>query len=163
VAGIEAGVVHLTSRARRAPEGARAAADAMAQEYVRGISENELRRYTHSPGTSTTSPAGEPPALVTGTLRRSIRITPATGGPERWTSSVRPTVVYARIQELGGDINPIRARLLKFRIDGHWYSKKKVHLPPRPYMRPAKHRMSADGSLRRAAKAAFDEEVGRGG
>jgi hypothetical protein len=162
VAGVEDAVVRLRSRSARAPEGARAAADAMAQAFTRGVSENELRRYTHSPGTSTTSPPGQPPALVTGTLRRSIRVTPAAGGPERWTSSVRPTVVYARIQEKGGDIYPVRAKMLRFAVDGQARFAKHVHLPARPYMAPAAERMKADGSLRRAAQAAFDEVVGRG-
>lgn len=76
-----------------------------------------LRTYTHPPGTPTPSPAGAPPALVTGSLMRSIYSTPTwrvRAGVYR--SKVGPTIVYARAQELG---YPPRG------------------LPKRPYQKPA--------------------------
>lgn len=81
-----------------------------------------LGQQSHPPGTRTPSKAGEPPALVTGTLRRSIH----TSGPTkdhlgRWTAVVGPTVIYGRIQELGGSCGK-----------GH-----AARLPARPYMTPA--------------------------
>lgn len=53
--------------------------------------------------------------------------------------NVGPTVVYGRIQELGGVIKPVFARML------HWVDPKtgehrvagRVTIPPRPYLRPA--------------------------
>ena len=52
---------------------------------------------------------------------------------------IGPTVVYGRIQELGGTIKPVRAKMLSW-IDldtGKRIFAKKVYIPPRPYLRPA--------------------------
>lgn len=57
----------------------------------------------HSRGTPTPAPPGAPPAVVTGTLRRSIRSdAPRSTGDGGWLGRVYPTVIYSRIQELGG-------------------------------------------------------------
>lgn len=79
-----------------------------------------LRRYTHAPGTPTTSPPGEPPALVSGNLSRSWKSSP----PESRKQGVvegktGPTAVYSRIQELGGKAGPNGPTL-----------------PARPYVKP---------------------------
>lgn len=42
---------------------------------------------------------------------------------------------YARIQEVGGDIYPVKAKVLKFQIGGKWLSSKHVKIPPHFYMR----------------------------
>lgn len=84
--------------------------------------EVELSRLTHPPGTPTPSIPPEPPALVTGNLRRSAqdRI------PQRlalavWEGALRMTAVYARIQALGG-----------------WAGRNHAtHLPARDYVTPA--------------------------
>lgn len=114
-----------------------AAADAMAQTY-----QSEVVR---SMGGAAPSPPGTPPARRTGTLARSVRAKPATGGGGRATSSVSPHTVYARIQQLGGDIYPVRAKNLRWKSSvfgplnkgqsrtGYVYAKH-VHLPARPYM-----------------------------
>jgi len=79
-----------------------------------------LRVYSHPMGTPTPSPPGHPPALVTGSLIRSIHERgPQVLGPII-TGSVGPTIVYARIQELGGHAGR-----------GH-----RSYLPPRPYVKP---------------------------
>lgn len=71
---------------------------------------------------STSSPPGSPPFLRSGDLRRSIQVDPLTSlGQGRYSTQVGPTVIYGRIQELGGDTGR-----------GH-----AVHLPPRPYVAPA--------------------------
>lgn len=76
----------------------------------------KLAEKTHQRGTPTPSGAGEPPALITGNLRRSIRVS----GPERemegWRGHVGPTAAYGRAQELGGGPR---------------------NLPARPYLRPS--------------------------
>jgi phage gpG-like protein len=115
-----------------------AAANAMAQTY-----QGEVVRSMHG---SAPSPPGTPPARRTGTLARSVRAEPAVpAGAGRAKSSVAPHTVYARIQQLGGDIYPVRAKAL------HWGGTpfgplrkgqkrkpgvfaKHVHLPARPYM-----------------------------
>lgn len=69
----------------------------------------------HQRGSPTTSTPGAPPDVVTGTLRRSIvssAVQPFSDGSA--TGQIYPTVIYARIQELGGR-----------------------GLPARPYMQPA--------------------------
>lgn len=98
-----------------------------------------LSRYYHPPNTPTPSPPGEPPARITGHLRGSLSPTgpyPTGGG---FGGKVGPTAVYSRIQELGGQA-------------GRNHS---VTLPPRPYMRPTRASVIADGSLRRAFAGAW--------
>lgn len=91
-----------------------------------------LRRYTHARGMATTSPAGEPPALVTGQLRRSIKVEgPRAMGPGVYQARIGPTAVYGRIQELGGMAGPGRM----------------TRLPARPYVAPALEALTRDGRL----------------
>lgn len=59
-------------------------------------------------------------------------------GPNEAEVAVGPTVEYGRIQELGGTVLPVHAKML------HWLNENGedvfanvVHLPPRPYLRPA--------------------------
>lgn len=52
--------------------------------------------------------------------------------------SVGPSVVYGRIQELGGIIKPVTAKMLSWIGDtGERIFAKLVHIPARPYLRPA--------------------------
>jgi HK97 gp10 family phage protein len=52
--------------------------------------------------------------------------------------SVGPSVVYGRIQELGGIVRPVTARMLSWIGDtGERIFAKMVRIPPRPYLRPA--------------------------
>ena len=79
----------------------------------------QLSLTSHKKGTPTPSPPGSPPSLVSGALRRSIQVEgPAQSGTAAWTVHVGPTIVYGRIQELGG-------------VAGHGAT-----LPARPYMAP---------------------------
>jgi phage gpG-like protein len=97
------------------------AAEAMAAVGERAIKQ-ELATSSHDRGTPTPSGPGEPPSLVSGQLRRSVRMTKIEKtGAWAWTAHVAPTTVYARIQELGG-----------WAGRGH-----RSHLPPRPYVKPA--------------------------
>lgn len=75
---------------------------------------------THRPGEPTMSMPGEPPELVTGALRRSVKQSPIESlGPTRFQGDVGPTIEYGRIQELGG-------------VAGRG-----AILPARPYLQPA--------------------------
>jgi phage gpG-like protein len=128
----------LADRAQRdAPV---AAADAMAQTYQGSVVRSMKGGGPSVPGT--------PPARRTGTLARSVRAEPATGGGGRATSSVAPHTVYARIQQLGGDIHVVRAKVL---TDGKRFYGKHVHLPARPYMVMNARRLTA---VRKAGRAA---------
>lgn len=54
------------------------------------------------------------------------------------TVHVGPSVVYGRIQELGGTIKPVLAKTLSWVNDaGERVFANIVHLPARPYLRPA--------------------------
>lgn len=70
---------------------------------VEAETKKALSRQGHKKGTPTPSQPGEPPATVSGTLKRSVRPTQAHRlGFGDYQAEVGPTVVYARVQELGG-------------------------------------------------------------
>lgn len=94
----------------------KAAADQVKRDTV-----DKLMLKEHSKGTPTPSAAGEPPAMITGTLKASVTVTPVTTTGDYFEAKVGPTTVYARIQELGGTAGR-----------GHT-----THLPARPYLKPA--------------------------
>lgn len=80
-----------------------------------------LSLTSHPKGTQTPSRPGEPPSLVTGTLKKSVKVRGPRPIPGGYEAFIAPTVVYGRIQELGG----MAGKGLRTR------------LPARPYMRPA--------------------------
>ena len=81
-----------------------------------------LSLTSHAPGTPTPSAPGEPPSMVSGSLAGSLSISDiTTDGDGAYVIEVGPTIVYSRIQELGG-------------ICGRNYA---TDLPARPYMLPA--------------------------
>lgn len=107
-------------RLEAAAEVAGAAATAKGAHLIEAATKDNLSRYAHSKGTPTPSPPGAPPAVITGTLRRSVMV----DGPNRvgfgvYEARIGPTVVYSRIQELGGTAG------------------RGSTLPPRPYLSPA--------------------------
>lgn len=121
---------------------ARQAALAMGAVGERGI-KLQLSRSSHSRGTPTPASPGSPPSLVSGRLRGSVTQTRSfASGAKQWSVWVAPTVVYSRIQELGG-----------WAGRGHH-----SHLPPRPYIRPAVTR--AQSQLREVAIQAFKRASG---
>lgn len=124
-AGLPAYLRRLANDVR--DRGALDAADAMAQAYQGAVVRSMKGPSPSAPGT--------PPARRTGTLARSVRAAPATlASPGRATSSVAPHAVYARIQQLGGDIYPVRAKVLRWKEGKKYRYARHVHLPARPYM-----------------------------
>ena len=104
-----------------------AAADDMAAAYQISVQRSMKGPSPSAPGT--------PPARRTGTLARSVVAEAAKlTGPGKATSSVAPHTVYARIQQLGGDIYPVRAKILHWTDKGGSHWAKHVRLPARPYM-----------------------------
>ncbi len=95
---------------------------------IANAAQQNLTYFSHPPGTPTPSAPGEPPALISGALRRSIKTRRTKSGPTLYEGRVGPTIIYGRIQELGGRLgrNPRHAM---WRAGGF--------LPPRPYFRPA--------------------------
>lgn len=80
-----------------------------------------LSLTSHPKGTKTPSRPGQPPSLVTGALKKSVKVRGPRAIPGGYEALIGPTVVYGRIQELGG----MAGKGLRTR------------LPARPYMRPA--------------------------
>lgn len=133
--------------------GAAAAANAMALEFQRELVDVTLRASSHKAGTPTPAAPGQPPALVSGTLRRSVRTTPAVAAGPRAVASVRVSVIYARIQEKGGVVKVVRARVLANKRTGQVFGKQ-ARIPARPYMRPTLAALRLSGRLqRRGAEA----------
>lgn len=105
--------------------------------------------------------SGRPgPDVITGALRSSILIGPgdssgavgaavaAPAGPYRWSVIIGPSVIYGRIQELGGNVYPHhmarsgsgRPGMLGWGGSGpmnRTHFARHVYLPPRPYLAPA--------------------------
>lgn len=97
-----------------------------------------LAQTTHQRGTKTPSRPGNPPSLISGTLRRSVKTIPAVPISETaWKSQVGPTAVYARVQELGGDTGT-------------------TTLPARPYLGPSLARVTDSGALWAAFRSGWE-------
>lgn len=124
---------NLMERARHVTDGAMD--DALAT--VERAAQANLTRYSHPAGTPTTSPPGQPPALVSGALRRSIKTRRTKHGPNVYAGGVGPTIVYGPIQERGGTILPKRGPFLWWRTGDGMRRARSVTLPPRPFLRPA--------------------------
>lgn len=123
--GFDAGMQRLVASAGQAcRRGANNAAQLVASE-----TKAKLTTSSHRKGTPTPSRPGEPPSLVSGTLRRSVKIVPAQPvGGTAYKAQVGPTAVYARVQELGGDTGT-------------------TFLPARPYLQPTVEMLIASRAL----------------
>lgn len=149
-------------RDKVAKEGPRASAYAMARAFHTVVVDETLTRYSHGRGERTDSPPGQPPASVSGALRRSVRLYPAVStGAYSAQSSVVPLIIYARIQELGGVVvarhtytgkdGKTHPGFLAWNTGGKMHFARSVRIPPRPYMRPTHKQVIADGRLRKAS------------
>lgn len=104
-----------TARLSAAVDGAAAEAVGKGAHLVQGNAQKLLTAKAHGRGTPTPSAPGEPPATVTGNLKRSIQVEgPTMLGFGTYKAQTGPTIIYGRAQELGTD-----------------------RLPARPYMAPA--------------------------
>ena len=139
--------------AARAPLGAEAAANAMADVFKPAVQSVLLARR-HGFATKTPSAPGEPPAAISGRLPGSMMNEPAIPiGGDAFLAKSGPTTRYSRIQELGGWMQG--HPLMHWHEDGvaHW---SECHsLPPRPYMRPTLSALVDDDGLISAAAGAF--------
>lgn len=74
-----------------------------------------------------------------GNLAASIQTVVSEKKEKKVMVDIGPTVVYGRIQELGGVIRPIKAKMLHWidQFEGRDAFAKVVHIPARPYLRPA--------------------------
>ena len=73
-----------------------------------------------------------------GDLRRSITVEgPVQVAEHSWHAKVGPTTVYGRQRELGGDIYPRAAGLLRFEKFGEVVHTRHVYQRPEPFLKPA--------------------------
>lgn len=114
-------------------------ATAKALHLIERRTKQKLGQKSHQRGTPTPSGPGEPPALITGNLRRSISVTgPESIGPSAWRGKVGPTAVYGRVQELGGATG-------------------RGILPARPYLEPSYEELKDE--IRAIFRAAWTEAI----
>ena len=84
----------------------------------------------------TPSPAGSPPAVQTGALRRSIQVD-RSQVETKLRVRIGTNLIYAPIQEYGGTITAKNAPCLAFEVaPDEILLVKSVRLPARPYLRP---------------------------
>lgn len=77
--------------------------------------------------------------METGALVNSINVVTARSSTLFAEVDIGPTVIYGRIHELGGMIVPVNAPMLAWqdKDTGEYIFANAVHIPARPYMRPA--------------------------
>lgn len=73
--------------------------------------------------------AGGQPLVDTGRLRNSLT-TRATG----LTAEVGTNVLYAAVHQFGATIKPVKAKALRFQLNGQWFTRKQVKIPARPFL-----------------------------
>lgn len=132
-----------------APAATRAAVTAMGLLMTAETKITLTMHGGHAEGTPTPSPPGSPPAIISGDLRRSIIPLPPEGGGPVWSVTVGGTVIYARIQELGGGIDAKNFPQLGNPIAG--FFGKHVDLPARPYLKPTAEKIIGSGKATQAA------------
>lgn len=141
--------------------GAPAMVNAMTAYLADHVANDTLRRTTHSPGMYYKSPAGSPPAYVSGTLSKSMFVTPsAASRGMRATAYVGNSARHAKLLEFGGCVlQPTSGRVMHWRDSGgSWYHSRlpaSGAYPPHPYLQPTVAEAIDDGSLTRVAIAAF--------
>ena len=134
---------------------------AMADTFKDHLKTVTLRRSFAAPGQfGTPAPPGGPPAWRTGALATAVTSWPGATGGMRATASSGPHTIYDWVQEYGAVLRPSHFKYMHWRNSGGEWWKKRVKLPPRPYMEPAVDDIIADGSLQRNAIAAFVSVVG---
>lgn len=115
-----------------AAEAATRKATATGAHLIEAEIKKALKQNTHQRGTPTPSQPGQPPALVSGQLRRSVKVEgPSRLAPGVYQARIGPTAVYGRIQELGGMAGQGRG----------------TRLPARPYVAPSVATLTASGRL----------------
>jgi hypothetical protein len=104
-----------------------------------------LSMFPHAPGTKTPSPPGQPAGLISGVLRGSVTCVRGPGGGMVASALTGPHAVYASMQEYGGMVPS-------------WHGGRH-RIPARPYVRPSRDQVLANGSAVAAANAAFMAHV----
>ena len=139
-----------------------AVAAAMGRAFHDRLVNVTLRRYVHPMYVRTQSPPGSTPAFVSGELAYSVTMDVRGGAGGSARAYVGPHTIYAGVQEFGGEMHARPGGFMRWYMDGRWWFKKHVEVPARPYIRPTRDEMIADGSLHRVAVATFLAAEGYG-
>lgn len=117
-----------------------------------------LTKRTHKEGTRTPSAPGQPPALVSGKLRRSVHRSPArvmgAGMAAQVMGQIGPADVYGPVHEFG----PVTITAKNFPQLGNpevGFFGPQVEIPRRPWMKPSMEAYVASGLASRACVTAF--------
>lgn len=132
---------------------ATAMATAKALHLIERRTKQKLSVRSHQPRTPTPAGPGDPPALITGNLRRSITVMgPEPIGPNAWRGQVGPTAVYGRIQELGGEIHSVHTSMVMMGVTGSG-----IRIPARPYLEPSYEELKDE--IRAIFRTAWTEAI----
>ena len=125
-----------------------------AGQSVSGQTKRNLSLSAHAPGTRTPAPPGGPPSLISGDLRRSVRASDVTRTGYRFHVRVGATMIYARIQQMGGRVSTLKPHGLANRAT-HQFFGPSVYLPARPYLPGAETSatLARDALVRRWSEA----------
>lgn len=110
----------------------RAAIDKIGDEF-----ERELEAAVRSGALIVQNNAKSRAPYRTGNLRRSIHMETTERSREHVQVEVGTDLEYAAIHEFGGVITPKKAKALHFFIGAKAIFTRAVHMPARPYLRPA--------------------------
>lgn len=133
----------------------------MARVYSVHLSRVTLHRSEAAPGQfGTPAPPGSPPAFRSGLLSESVTHWPGPSSGMTGRAYAGPHTIYAVTQEVGAVHFARRAKYMHWTNSGGEWWKKRVDIPPRPYMQPAVAEVVADGSVQRAAALMFRSLVG---
>jgi phage gpG-like protein len=120
----------------------------------------KLTSSSHPEGTRTPSAPGEPPSLVSGKLRRSLKRTPAMAtAPGCATCVLGSSLICAPVHEFG----PVTITAKRFPQLGNptaGFFGKRVTIPRRPYVAPAMLEYVTSGMATRVAAEAWAAALG---
>lgn len=121
----------------------------------------KLTSSTHTEGTPTPSAPGEPPSLISGALRRSLKRSPAVvTAPGCATCVLGSSLIYAPVHEFGPvTITSHGSYPLRNKNTGQVFGHQ-VIIPRRPYMAPSMAEYVASGMATRVAAAAWAAALG---
>ena len=149
----------------KAAKAAPACAMAMGETHRDYMQRVTLSRYQSVPVSQTPSPPGAPPASMTGTLRRSVTCVRGPGGGMFASAYTGPHTIYAVTQEWGEvhTGNPRMWLWLKYigpyEVKKRGWVKERVFIPARPYVRPSRDAVLANGSAVGNANVQFMRQV----
>jgi hypothetical protein len=149
----------------KAAKAAPACAMAMGETHRDYMQRVTLSHYQSVPVSQTPSPPGAPPASMTGTLRRSVTCVRGPGGGMVASALTGPHTIYAVTQEWG-EVHTGKPRMwlwLKYigpyEVKSRGWVKRTVDIPARPYVRPSRDDVIANGSAVGAANVQFMRQV----